>query len=113
MAGFELGETLTLSIRGRTALAARPDSNLIIGIGALALALIVTGLGWRQLRSRDDEESVPESGEPDGMDQEQLLHAIASLDTAYEQGELDEGAYQVRRNKLKTELAGLMKSKND
>jgi cytochrome c5 len=113
LAGFEVGETLTLSIRGRSASAAGPDSNLVIGIAALALALIVTGLGWRQLRSRDDRESFPEPSEPGGMDREQLLHAIASLDTAYERGELDESAYQARRNTLKTELASLMKSKND
>ncbi len=113
MAGFEVGETLTLSIRGRSAVAAGPDSNLVIGIGALALALIVTGLGWRQLRSRDDPEPDPQPDMPGGMDREQLLHAIASLDTAFERGELDESAYKARRNTLKTELASLMKSEND
>lgn len=111
-----VGETLTLSISGRSpsGAAGTPDTNLIIGIGALALALIVIGLGWRQLRRDEPAQAAPEVQAPGTiMDRDQLLHAIAGLDTAFEKGEIAEDAYRTRRARLKSELAALISTSDD
>lgn len=115
-AGLGAGETLTLSISGRspTGVAGSPDTNLIIGIGALALALIVIGLGWRQLRSKDIVQPDPEMKATGTiMDRDQLLYALAGLDTAYERGEIEEEAYRTQRARLKAELASLISTQDD
>jgi len=115
-AGLGAGETLTLSISGRSpsGVAGSPDTNLIIGIGALALALIVIGLGWRQLRSKDIVEPDPEMKAMGTiMDRDQLLYALAGLDTAYERGEIEEEAYRTKRARLKAELASLISTQDD
>lgn len=102
---------------GGTADMTAPDShtNLIIGLGALGLVLIVVGLLlYRRQKSieeqiEEEEEFIEaeENGDVD-EDPQALMDAIIALDDLYQAGDLPEDAYMRRRNALKERLQALM-----
>ncbi len=122
---YEAGDILKVSLRGRppkTEGASTPVTwqNVVIGLGALGLALVAVGLWWRSAalkRSEDFEEEALEeaAAEPaaGGEDRESLLRAIAELDDAFEAGELEEQEYHQRRQALKERLVALMRGEDD
>lgn len=105
VAGHKAGESLKVSVSGKpnqavSAPITGTDSTagIIIGVGALGLALIVAG-GWLFWRNRQhtpiaetliDEESTDE-----------ILDAIIALDDQYNAGNIGDEAYRQRRAELK------------
>ncbi len=84
-------------------------TSLLVGLGALGVALIVAGL-WLYRRSRAMTpvvEAVPvEKSEPlaPAEDPDTLMDAIIALDDQFRDGKLPEAAYQERRAELKEKL---------
>ncbi len=123
---YEAGEVLKVSLRGRPPKAEGASTpmtwqNVVIGLGALGLALVAVGLWWRSAalkRSEDFEEEALEDEEAAGPaaeseDRESLLRAIAELDDAFEAGELEEQEYHQRRQAIKERLVALMRGEDD
>jgi mono/diheme cytochrome c family protein len=88
-------------------------TNLLIGLGALGVVLIVVGV-WFFFKSRsvdEDGEEVQgletESGDIP-QDPDSLMDAMIALDDLYKAGELPEEAYQQRRGELKAKLNRLL-----
>jgi mono/diheme cytochrome c family protein len=88
-------------------------TSLLIGLGALGVALIVVGV-WLYRRDRshvdelddlDDEEELEDDKLLD--DPEQVMDAIIALDDLYKSGDLPIEAYQQRRAELKARLEAL------
>ena len=87
-----------------------PNSHtgLLIGLGALGIALIVAGV-WLYRRDRsgsqEDEAEADFEEEAEDLDTpEQIMDAIIALDDLYKAGELPDEAYQERRALLKKHL---------
>jgi hypothetical protein len=110
------GETLKLSISGNpkeSTTASAPEEstsnqNLLIGAGALGVALILAG-AWMYLRDRNREEG--EAGEEAGDEfetSEDVIDAIIALDDLHRARKISEEAYQKRRAELKEVLKGKM-----
>ncbi len=108
------GSVIELSLSGRPSSTAgntvtsTTKTNLLIGGGALGIAMLVVGV-WMYLRDRrsqgkSDDQSVQSFG--DG--QEDLMDAILALDDLYQEGKLPEDAYRQRRAELKDRLARVM-----
>jgi mono/diheme cytochrome c family protein len=109
---FNAGDTLSLEISGTpkngssATTAADPRQNLLIGVGALGLVLILVG-GWMYLRDRNRPAEVDEDEdeEQDGFEsQEDLLDAIIALDDLHRSGKISDAAYHQRRAELKSRL---------
>lgn len=89
-------------------------SNLLVGVGALGVALVAAGvyLYRRSQRLGDEEEWIdeqaPASMEGEEEDADTLMDAILALDDLYKAGELPEEAYLQRRAELKARLRELM-----
>ena len=83
-------------------------TNLLIGLGALGVALVITGIWlYRRDRSGKLEEYNDDELEDETEDlgtTEQIMDAIIALDDLYKAGELPEEAYQERRALLKKHL---------
>ena len=112
--GLGQGAVLKLKLSGRAAgSTGSTSSNLVIGLGALALALVVVGLGLRQLRrgERPAVDDAPAASRD--MDRDQLVRAIAALDTAYDAGEIKKQEYEAQRAALKDELRRRMSGEHD
>ena len=106
---IEANGTLAFSLSGSpktTAAPAEPAASsnqpLLIGVGALGIALIVAG-AWLFLRDRraveedeDDNEQYESSDE--------IMDAILALDDLHRSGKIDDDAHQKRRDELKEEL---------
>jgi hypothetical protein len=119
MSSLPAGSMINLEISGKpkTATAAMPDTRtgLLIGLGALGLALIIAGV-WLYRRERsnsalevDSEDMLNvEFQEEHPTDPDQIMDAIIALDDMYKTGELPKEAYQQRRNELKTQLEKAM-----
>lgn len=78
------------------------NQNLLIGAGALGIALILAG-GWMYLRDRNHEEESPGARE-DGNEfetSEDVIDAIIALDDLHRAKKISDGAYQNRRAELK------------
>jgi len=110
--GLAEGETLDFTMKGQpqetTAVNAdvTQNKNLLIGIGALGVALILAG-GWMFWRDRKREESVEDKEEEeDGEfeDPESLMDAIIALDDLHRAGKIPDEAYHQRRRELKDAL---------
>ena len=116
MGGVTAGETLKLSISGTpqeaetsSTPAATSNQNLLIGAGALGIALILAG-AWMYLRDRNREEDgrgdSEEGNEFESSDD--VIDAIIALDDLYRAKKISEEAYQKRRAELKEILKGMM-----
>jgi hypothetical protein len=107
------GGALTLTLTGSpnasaaSPLAADSRDNLIIGLSALGLVLILVGvLLYRRAQQRA---VLPAAAgvplEPfEQKDEQDLIDAIIALDDLYKEGKLPDEAYQRRRADLKTQL---------
>ncbi len=81
-----------------------PNNNLLIGIGAFGVVLILAG-GWMFMRDRNKrEEELDEEDDNEFEDPESLMDAIIALDDLHRAGKLSDEAYQQRRNELKEAL---------
>jgi hypothetical protein len=117
MGGITAGETLNLSISGtpkEADSASTPgqtisNQNLLIGAGALGMALILAG-AWMYLRDRNrEEDSAGEREEGNEFDSsEDVIDAIIALDDLHRSKKISDAAYQKRRAELKEILKGLM-----
>ena len=78
------------------------NKNLLIGAGALGIALILAG-GWMYLRDRNRAEET--NGEEDAADEfessEDVMDAIIALDDLHRAKKISAEAYQKRRAELK------------
>lgn len=109
---LEAGQTFTAKISGAPA-STTPQSgdssrNLIVGIGAFGVVLILAGVFfyWRDRQKEENEDALDEE---DGEDEEEMskddiLDAIIALDDQFRAGNLSEEAYQERRAELKAML---------
>jgi len=80
------------------------NKNLLIGVGAFGVVLILAG-GWMFMRDRNKrEEEVDEEEDDEFEDPESLMDAIIALDDLHRAGKLSDEAYQQRRNELKEAL---------
>lgn len=82
--------------------------RIVIGIGALALLLMVAGaigLVWMR-RSADDEEYTRVVDE-----QKALIVALADLDDAHEAGNIDDHDYTLQRQALKATLVAALENR--
>ena len=86
-----------------------PTNALLIGGGALLLAIAVSGYAlyvWRR-EQESEAEATPQAAEER---RQALLIAIAALDDAHEAGKLHEPDYEERRRALKEELVAIWES---
>lgn len=84
------------------------NQNLLIGVGALGVVLIIAGV-WMYMRDRkkadeSDEGEVEEEDEDEYDDAESVMDAIIALDDLHRSGKISDTAYQQRREELKNEL---------
>ncbi len=104
---IKAGETLTFTLTGKPRnVAVAPDvtqnKNLLIGIGALGLVLILAGV-WMYMRDNKKEEEVEEEDDEFG-DSESIMDAIIAIDDLHRAGKLSDEAYKQRREELKNVL---------
>jgi hypothetical protein len=107
------GEKVKLAVAGTpkestgTASTSAPETvtsnkNLLIGAGALGIALILAG-GWMYLRDRNRPEQT--NGEEDAGDDfessDDVIDAIIALDDLHRARKISNEAYQKRRTELK------------
>ncbi|MHB8777764.1 MAG: c-type cytochrome [Anaerolineales bacterium] len=78
------------------------NKTLLIGAGALGVALILAGL-WLYMRDRKKEDEF-EDEEKEFEDTESIMDAIIALDDLHRAGTLSDQAYQQRREELKNAL---------
>jgi len=105
---FDNGETLTFTISGepsQTSSTADPaqNQNLLIGVGALGLVLILAGI-WMFLRDRNRAGEESDEDEVEFEDSESIVDAIIALDDLHRAGKLNDDAYRTRRDELKSKL---------
>ncbi len=110
------GQTFTAKVSGTpqgtssetTSTSAGSNQNIIIGIGAFGVALMLAGgflyLRDRQARDAVSDESDEDDDEDDELSEDDLLDAIIALDDQYKAGNLSEPAYKERRAELKAKL---------
>jgi hypothetical protein len=88
-------------------LATDTRNNLIIGLAALGLVMILVGVMLyrrTQLRVALPEAAGTPSEPLEQKDEQDLIDAIIALDDLYKEGKLPDEAYQKRRADLKTQL---------
>ncbi len=108
--GSELRLTITGKPSGGAAsLSLGSQSNLLIGIAALGLALILVG-AWLFNRNRQAVvEGSPTATAPTAPPSaESIMDAILALDDLFQEGKLPEEAYIQRRSELKQQLKDLI-----
>jgi len=112
--GLAAGDELSLSINigsggAVAALTGGSSANLLIGLGALGIVLILAGV-WLYWRGRPAaSETPPESRRAAHLDNpDVIMDAILALDDLYEDGQLPEDAYLQRRAELKARLKDMM-----
>jgi mono/diheme cytochrome c family protein len=112
------GEKVTLTVSGTpkeaaTASASTPEAasnrNLLIGAGALGIALILAG-AWMYLRDRNraDDESGEQTEGDEFETSEDVMDAIIALDDLHRAKKISDETYQKRRAELKEILKGKM-----
>ncbi len=110
----EVGKVLSFTSTGSPKSSSTPEpgtnptQNLIIGIGALGLVLIIIG-AWLYMRDRNrsasqDDELEDDEENPDDNNQDVILESIMTLDDQFKTGNIKEEAYRQRRNELKEKL---------
>lgn len=112
----EAGKTLSIKFSGSPQAGAastttNSNQNLLIGIGALGVVLILAGvfLYWRDRQKQAEEDDLPGDEEPDEdeeLEQDEIIDAIIALDDQYKAGNLSEESYTKRRGQLKSRLKG-------
>jgi hypothetical protein len=119
MGSVNAGESLSFSISGTPKEtdasstsapgAAASNQNLLIGAGALGVALILAG-AWMYLRDRNREEDAGSEDREDNEfeSSEDVIDAIIALDDLHRARKISEAAYQKRRAELKEILKGMM-----
>jgi len=113
--GLARNEELSLTVTGRAPAgvetsAADSRRNLIIGVGALGIVMILLGV-WMYLRNRSEQPrgAVPAGPQAAKIEKpEDVMDAILALDDLYREGQLPNEAYLQRRGELKTRLSELM-----
>ncbi len=105
---FGAGETIEFTLSGKpknTAVNPNPLQNqtLLIGIGALGMALVLAGV-WMYLRERNAEEDFEEEEDSTFEDAESIMDAIIALDDLHRAGKIADEPYQQRRRELKEAL---------
>jgi mono/diheme cytochrome c family protein len=114
LGGVGAGETLKLSVSGtpkETTSGSAPEEttsngNLLIGAGALGIALILAG-AWMYLRDRNQADGeADEDGGNEFESSEDVLDAIIALDDLHRARKISDEAYQKRRAELKEILKG-------
>lgn len=108
--GSELRLTITGKPSGGTpTLSLGSQSNLLIGVVALGVALILVG-AWLFNRNRQPAvETSPAATAPAALQSaETIMDAILALDDLYQEGKLPEEAYIQRRSELKQQLKDLI-----
>jgi mono/diheme cytochrome c family protein len=109
LGGVGAGEKLKLTVSGTpkeaTTVSAPAETtsnqNLLIGAGALGLALILAG-GWMYLRDRNrGEDETDEQAQDEFESSEDVLDAIIALDDLHRARKISDEAYQKRRAELK------------
>jgi mono/diheme cytochrome c family protein len=108
------GDDLRLSISGGTTaggaaafLTGGSSGNLLIGLGALGIVLILAGVWvfWRGRPAASGDEKQAEARGAAQLDNpDVIMDAILALDDLYQDGELPEDAYLQRRAELKARL---------
>jgi mono/diheme cytochrome c family protein len=118
LVGLESGQTLDVAASGAPKTSGQaaptgsnPTQNIIIGVGALGVVLILIGawLFWRDRKraaEADDEDLDDDENEPDDEDTDEILDAIVALDDQFKAGNISEEAYKERRGELKAKLKG-------
>ena len=105
------GEMLHLSLSGipREAGSATNTSNqnLLLGAGALGIALILGG-GWMYLRNRGEEGAGEREEGNEFESSDEVIDAILALDDLHRARSISEEAYRKRRAELKEILKGMM-----
>jgi mono/diheme cytochrome c family protein len=115
---LEMGKVVQVSVSGTpktSAPVATPGAdttqNIIYGVGALGLVLILIGgwLYWRDRQRRtalDEDEDLDETADEEAPaeDTDEIMDAIVALDDQFKAGNLSEAAYQERRAELKAKL---------
>ena len=119
-ANLSAGDTVKFTISGTpseetatptTTETVNPNRNLLIGAGALGVALILAGV-WMYLRDRnrvnkeDGEDEEEEDVEFDSS--EEVMDAIITLDDQHRAKKISDEAYEKRRAELKDILKGMM-----
>ncbi len=104
--GVDAGGRIVFTVSGEPkTTAVAPDitqnQTLLIGVGALGLALILAG-AWLYWRDRNHPEEEDEEDEFD--DPESIMDAIIALDDLHRAGKLSDQAYKQRRDELKNSL---------
>jgi mono/diheme cytochrome c family protein len=113
-ADLKAGDALVYELSGKpktSVISATPGSNqnLLIGIGALGLVLILAGV-WMFLRDRNrknEDEDEEEERDDEFETQEELLDAIIALDDLHRAGKINDESYQQRRAELKARIKDL------
>lgn len=102
------GESIDFVLSGepKESTAVAPDvtqnKNLLIGIGALGLVLILAGV-WMYMRDNKKEEELEEEGD-EFEDSESIMDAIIAIDELHRAGKLSDQAHKERREELKDAL---------
>jgi len=118
--GVNAGEKVTLTIAGTpkestatastsTTEAVSSNKNLLIGAGALGIALILAG-GWMYFRDRNrvEETNAGEDAADEFESSEDVMDAIIALDDLHRARKISDEAYQKRRAELKDILKEIM-----
>lgn len=82
------------------------NQNLLIGIGALGVVLIIAGV-WMYMRDKnkvEEPEEEEEAEEDEFSDPESVMDAIIALDDLHRAGKISDDAYRQRRDELKDAL---------
>jgi mono/diheme cytochrome c family protein len=119
MGNVAAGETVKLSVSGTpketgdasasTSAETTSNQNLLIGAGAIGIALILAG-AWMYLRDRHREEEGTGDQETGNEfeSSEDVMDAIIALDDLHRARKISDEAYQKRRTELKEILKGMM-----
>jgi mono/diheme cytochrome c family protein len=79
------------------------NQTLLVGIGALGVALILAGV-WMYMRDSKKEDELEDDEEVEFDDSESIMDAIIALDDLHRAGKLSDHAYKQRRAELKDML---------
>ena len=117
MGNVTAGETVRASVSGTpkeadtasTPAETTSNQNLLIGAGAMGIALILAG-AWMYLRDHNRVEERPgDQAEGNEFDSsEDVIDAIIALDDLHRAHKISDEAYQKRRGELKEILKGMM-----